>query len=344
MGIPAIARLRLAGRSVTNWLTPKVLILVYHRVVELSSDPYLLGVTPQHFAEHLEVLRRHGRAMRLQQLTQALQDGTLPRRAVVVTFDDGYADNLYNAKPLLERYNIPATVFVTTGQIGREREFWWDELERVLLQPGTLPDRLRLTIHGSSWEWDLSETVTYSDDDYRDHGSWNIGQDGPTARHHLYRALYQRLVVLSDSDRWTVLDDLLSWAGREPLPRPSHRVLSGKELVRLSEGELVEIGAHTVTHPVLSQLPPSAQRDEIGRSKAYLERLLSATVTSFAYPYGAYTTCTPAIVRAAGFESACAALSSTVRQGSDRFQLPRLLARDWSGEAFDGQLGAFFQR
>jgi peptidoglycan/xylan/chitin deacetylase (PgdA/CDA1 family) len=344
MGIPGIARLRQAGRVVKKWLTPEALILVYHRVIELSADPYLLGVTPQHFAEHLEVLRRRGRAMRLEQLTQALQTGNPPRGAVVVTFDDGYADNLYTAKPLLERYDIPATVFVTTGQVGKEREFWWDELERVLLQPGTLPKRLCLTINGTSWDWDLGETVAYSDGDCRDHRSWNIGQDDPTARHHLYRALYQRLLLLPDGERWTLLDELLRWAGREALPRPSHRVLSDDELVRLSEGGLVEVGAHTVTHPVLSELPAAAQWNEIGQSKAYLEKLLGSTVTTFAYPYGAYTPGTAAIVQAAGFHSACAALSRTVRGGTDRFQLPRVLARDWDGEAFDRHLGAFFQR
>ena len=69
----------------------------------------------------------------------AVSGGDVPSAGVVVTFDDGYADNFHNAKPLLERYEIPATVFVTTGYLQDQREFWWDELERILLQPGTLP-------------------------------------------------------------------------------------------------------------------------------------------------------------------------------------------------------------
>jgi len=150
----------------------------------------------------------------------------LPRRAVVVTFDNGYSDNLYNAKPLLERYDIPATIFVTTGCIGREREFWWDELERLLLQPGTLPETLRLSINGNPCQWELGETAHYSEDDCRHHRSWNVGKDDPTARQCLYRSLYQRLLPLSEEEREKVLDELGRWAGTEPRARSTHHVLS----------------------------------------------------------------------------------------------------------------------
>jgi peptidoglycan/xylan/chitin deacetylase (PgdA/CDA1 family) len=118
MRIRGMQRLRHAARWLKYRLVQPALILMYHRVTELPNDPYLLAVTPKHFAQQLGVIRRYGVPMRLGQLVEALQDGKVPKRAVVVTFDDGYADNLYNAKPLLELYSIPATVFVTTGCIG----------------------------------------------------------------------------------------------------------------------------------------------------------------------------------------------------------------------------------
>ncbi len=86
------------------------LILLYHRVTDVDSDPWSLCVTPDHFAEHLEVLRKYTHPMRLQQLAQGLYRRQRAGRPVAITFDDGYADNLQNAKPLLERYDIPATV------------------------------------------------------------------------------------------------------------------------------------------------------------------------------------------------------------------------------------------
>ena len=130
-----------ALRQIPQWLgkrpSENVLVLVYHRVAKPRSDPWSLAVTPERFAEHLEVLRRHAVPLRLQQLSRALAKGaTLPGRAVVVTFDDGYADNLHNAKPLLERHDVPATIFLPSGFIGSEDGFWWDELDRLLSTPG----------------------------------------------------------------------------------------------------------------------------------------------------------------------------------------------------------------
>lgn len=103
------------------------LVLLYHRVADLPSDPWSLAVTPRHFAEHLEVLCAMARPVPLREAAE----GRAPRRAVAVTFDDGYSDNLYAARPLLERRGVPATVFVTTGGLDDGRELWWDELERI---------------------------------------------------------------------------------------------------------------------------------------------------------------------------------------------------------------------
>src|SRR5215212_5224770 len=155
----SIGRVRGFSWRPNNRNDQRTLILLYHRVAKLHSDLWSLAVTPEHFAEHLEVLRQYAHPIRLQHLPQALSDGNIPNRSVVVTFDDGYADNLHSAKPLLKRYDIPATFFLTTGYVGKEREFWWHELERLLLQPGTLPGRLRLKIDGNIYRWELGEAA-----------------------------------------------------------------------------------------------------------------------------------------------------------------------------------------
>lgn len=347
MKMPGVGRLQQAAHSLRKRFQARTLILHYHRVIELASDPYLLCVTPQHFAEHLEILQKRGHQIRLQQLSQALCDGNLPRRAIVVTFDDGYADSLFIAKPLLGRYGIPATVFITSGYIGHKREFWWDELDRLLLQPGRLPQTLRLRVNGNPYQWELGEATDYSQGDSRRYRCWNYGQQNdPTPHHRLFRSLYQLLHPLPKDERSKVLDELQAWVGVEPTVRSTHRTLSSDEVVRLADGELVEVGAHTVTHPILSVLPVGAQRNEIRQSKVALEGILGRQVNSFAYPHGSpshYTVETVSIVRDAGFACACSSLPGIVRRGTDRFQLPRLLVRDWDGEAFESRLEAWIR-
>src|SRR4051794_20071252 len=119
-----------AGR----WLLERrgaIAILLYHRVTALDSDPQQLAVTPEHFDEHLRVLREICTPVELADVPRMLRARRLPKRPVAVTFDDGYRDNLHEAKPLLERHGVPATVFVASGYVGSGREFWWDELERL---------------------------------------------------------------------------------------------------------------------------------------------------------------------------------------------------------------------
>src|SRR5262249_26471757 len=154
------------------------------------------------------------------------QVGKVPKRGVVVTFDDGYADNLYGAKPLLERYDIPATVYVTNGHIGHPREFWWDELDRLLLQPRTLPATLELRLNGHTWQWKLGDAAAYTSSEYERHRDWHIEQQhDPTSRHLLLRSLYQRLHGLTaEKDREQLLEELRIWAGAESSGRPTHRI------------------------------------------------------------------------------------------------------------------------
>lgn len=347
MRIRGLGRLRQIVRGVRNSFAPGVLILLYHRVAELPADPQLLSVTPRHFTEHLEVLRRYGRPMQLRQLIRALQGGTLPRRAVVITFDDGYADNLYGARPLLERYDTPATVFVTTGYVGQRREFWWDELERLLLEPGTLPATLRLHVNGSLCQWELGEAAHYDEETAQRHRRWNaFEQQNPSQRQYVYRTLCQLLRPLPHTERQGALDELRLQTQAASTGRLTHLPLTVEEVCRLADGGLVEVGGHTVTHPVLSALPGPAQRCEIERSKDRLKELLGRPVTSFAYPYGAradYTVETVTAVQHAGFACACSNFPGTVRRQTDRFQLPRVVVRDWDGEVFARRLRQWFR-
>ena len=339
-----IERLWRAARWPRSQSEGKVLILLYHRIAELHSDPWGLAVTPRRFAEHVEALQQHARVMRLRQLHQGLLKGDLPDRSVVITFDDGYADNLHNAKPVLERYDVPATVFVTTGYVGQEKhEFWWDELDRIFLQPGVLPEKLSLNLNGSTYQWEMGEAACYSEEASKRHRRWRSWEEEPTSRHSLYNSLWKLLRPMNQSERQRVLHELGEWADIEPAVRPSHRPLSVEEMVTLSqEAGGIEVGAHTITHSALRKLSPALQRDEILGSKVQLEEILNRPVTSFAYPYGSLSEQAVSVVREAGFSCACSTRADIVESSTNRFRLPRVEVQDWNKEEFVGQLSKWF--
>ena len=329
------------------WFAPqrRAIILLYHRVAEVESDPQLLCVTPQHFAEQLDYLRRYYSPITLLDLKKTLAKGKAPHKAVIVTFDDGYADNLWNAKPVLERYDIPATVFVTSGSVNRNQEFWWDDLERLLLLPDTLPNSFETKINGKVFSWNLRSINGDSAKD-QNNKQWTVLSPGPLSpRQDCYKQLHMLLRPLDCNRRQAALRDLAQWAGLPINGRSDYRALNHAELQELTKDGLVEVGAHTVTHPVLGGQAASVQFREIVESRQYLEDALGRPVTSFAYPYGAVDDVGPetvALTRKAGFDVACGNFPRPVTQRSNPFWLPRCVVRDWDGDEFGRQLKAYF--
>jgi peptidoglycan/xylan/chitin deacetylase (PgdA/CDA1 family) len=98
---------------------------MYHRIATAAHDHWQLSVSPRHFEEQLQVLTRY-KVIELHELVNSA-----PRNGIAISFDDGYIDNYTTAKLLLEKYNLPATFFITNNNIGKQAEFWWDELENI---------------------------------------------------------------------------------------------------------------------------------------------------------------------------------------------------------------------
>lgn len=330
----ATTRIRMQGAS-------KAAILMYHRIADSDFDPWRLCVSPQHFAEHLDIIRQQAQPMSLPQLAAAQRQGNVPHRAVVITFDDGYADNLHNAKPLLEQYNIPATVFVTSGMLDANRELWWDELERVLLQPGQLPETLSLTINGQLRQWQLGTAAVYDEQDRqrdRHHCAW---EGRPNSRLAFYYSVWSALRVLPAQQRQLLQDEILTWANADSKAREAYRTLTTPELLELEKNGLIEIGAHTVTHPSLSAHSLDAQREEIDDSKKALEQVLNQPIQSFAYPFGDFNQYSVQVTQESGFSQACSTVHQPVWKASDRFRLPRFAVQDWNKDIFQEKLSGW---
>jgi peptidoglycan/xylan/chitin deacetylase (PgdA/CDA1 family) len=261
-------------------------ILLYHRVTRLADDRWSIAVTPEHFAEHMELLRHRATLVPLEGLRAALDAPNANGPIVSVTFDDGYADNFHEALPILSRWDVPATFFVASGPVSRGREFWWDDLDRLVSAEQ----------YGDTWT---------------------------------------RLRDLSGAERDATLESLRHASGLDPSPRPGRRALSPDELACLARDARIEIGAHSVSHSRLAPLPAEAQRTEIEESRRQLSAIVGRPIESFAYPFGRaadYTLETMSLVRDAGFSRACINQPGRVDRSTDRFALPRIYVRDWSGD------------
>ena len=344
MRLRGLGRVKRYARRMTAPFRSQAVILMYHRIYEASLDPWELCVSPKNFSEHLDHLNRHYRVLTLPQLVRFLKAGQLPKRAIVLTFDDGYVDNLWNAKPLLERFDIPATVFVATGYIGLKGEFWWDELERLILLTPQLPMRLQLTLQGSNYTWDFTGRSDCPATTTPGRATeWEALPNGElTPRYKAFSDLHRLLRPLAHEERRTALAQLRSGMEVADDVRIAYRPLSCDEISQLTNGGLVEIGSHTVTHPVLSAQSTTQQRQEMVESKRTLETVLGRPVTTFCYPYGDVDKKAVELPEEIGFEAACTTVGRTVTSGVNPCLLPRPFVGNWNGEEFARWLSTVF--
>jgi len=320
-------------------------VLIYHRVAALERDPQLLAVTPENFDAQMRMITENHRVVSLEELTRDVRRNRVPNRAVAVTFDDGYADNLTTAEPILSARRIPATVFVSSGYVAQPREFWWDELERVLLGPGALPERIELRAGASVYVTQLEDSLQYSEEDAQRDRGWTVLDAPGNARQRVYVALNRFVRPLSAEVREDALHQLRGLAGLEPSMRPTHRPLSEREVRDLDSSQLVDIGAHTLHHPVLSARSLAEQRNEILNDRDALASMCGRPMRTFSYPYGGltdYSEETVAIVRGAGFDGACSNHPGIVKPWTDAYRLPRCVVRDWDANTLAEKLEGWF--
>ncbi len=315
-------------------------ILVYHRVADVADDPFTLCVSPARFARQMELLADVADVVRLDQI---LTVGDRPK--VSVTFDDGYADNLTHALPIVESLGIPITVFVPSRALGRDSGFWWDRLAETLC--GRNEVRAALELPGAPLRVDAR---------------------GPGAGRRVLHLLAEQLRSLPPTVIDEFVDTLAAQLGaRSAAPgtgplvperaasQTQHwapgnlgtatssraRTLDVPELRALAASPLVTIGAHTTDHVRLRFRPAAEQHATISASKAELEDLLGVEVHHFAYPFGDAASFDRASVQSvarAGFATACTTVDGRVTRWSNRLLLPRRMVQNWDETTFGSRL------
>lgn len=291
------------------------IVLMYHRVERLTIDPWQLAVPPERFAAQVALLAAERTVVPFSWLASEIAKGRLPRNAAAITFDDAYADVFRNARPVLEAAGCPATVFVTTGAVGSPAGFWWDILARVLLRSPHLPEVLDFTLEGQ-------------------HHRLRVSSNDEAERSALLAQVYALLRPAAPDARREVLAGLADASGTDADPRPADLAMTEEEVSALAAGGVIEIGAHSVTHPPMTSLPRHDQVREAAESRRRCAEMAGRPVTTFAYPYGDFDATSAAVVAEAGLSCACTTEPRAVHRGADRFAIPRLLAADWDEDGF----------
>lgn len=230
-----------------------VLVTMYHRVSNIVGDKLdHLTVSNENFEKQLLYFKEKYQVLKLDEDWSSLK-----KTGLVVTFDDGYADNIINALPLLEKYHIPATIFVTTLNISTKSEFWWD---RLVFDYSHCKDTILLP--------NQKDTILKSDQNYK------------------YITNSVHVLTNEDKENWFLEFEKLN---EIPFfPRDAFRSLTKSELKILSEHPLITLGIHTHNHYSLGNLSYELQRQELLLSIKKIDELTTNAIQYLALPHGSY--------------------------------------------------------
>ena len=278
-------------------------VLLYHRVFKPTIDSQLLSVHPENFEQHLIFLKENYELISTQTLEEKIITKTFTNRSICLTFYDGYFDNCSEALPLLEKYQIPATIFVCTGNIGTENEFWWDMLENLLLS---------------------------KEDKYL---TWNALSDVRDEVLDRYLNLQESLKILNIKDAKSIFEQF----GPNQEPRKNYRSLNSDELKKLESSPLITLGAHTQNHYSLGKIDFALAQEEIYTSVIDIRSHTTSIRLPFSYPFGGDSDCRAdleGVFEKAGIDGVFINQFGIANHHTNIREIPRILVRNLTGEEF----------
>ena len=254
----------------------RLTVLAYHRIIDHTTPRFAsfagnVSASPAEFADQMHWVSENFSVVALTDVVAAIAGAPLPDRPLLITFDDGYRDNLDNALPVLRRLGLPGLMFVATTHIRTEEPFWWDRVAAAFVESG--PGEADLPILGPAhWAGDGAQTIA---------ARWIAAAK-----------------LLSDDEMRAAVDALATVLGSSG--QSASGTVLGWDGVRALAAHGVAIGGHTRTHPILTRVPAARARDEIAGSKDDVEQELGAPALGFAYPNGRPGDLDDAVVSAVG--------------------------------------------
>lgn len=308
-------------RGMLSLLSPagpgaRLTIAIFHRVLPLPDPLFPDEVDRARFDNLCAWLAAWYNVLPLDEAARRLEQGELPSRALVITFDDGYADNHDEALPVLLKHGLCATFFIATGFLDGGR--MWNDTVVESVRRCMLPT---LDLGGLGVA-----------------GLGNLPLDGIAARQSAIRSILGAIKYLPPQQRLALAEAV---AGQAQVTLPKDLMMRSDQVRALAAAGM-QIGAHTVSHPILARLDADEARREIATSKLALESLLGQPVTLFAYPNGKpgndYLPRDVELVRELGFDAAVSTAHGAARAGDGVFQLPRFTPWDRQRWAFGARM------
>ncbi len=252
-------------------------ILIYHRVCPKVDNWSLGSLSPANFEMQMKYFAQNYELLSLDNLVQFIKSGEpFPKNAIVVTFDDGYKDNYLYAYPILRKYKIPATIFLTTGYIGASELFWWDKVAYII-ENNTSIKKLNLNGLGSySLQSELEKTKVKS-------------------------IICEKLKKMPDNQRISIIQKLINICKVEIPPDLGEKYFLSWSEIKEMDNAGITFGAHSVNHPILINMPLELAKNEIIQSKKDIEEKLGKQITAFSYPNGNFNAEVVELVRKSGF-------------------------------------------
>lgn len=275
-------------------------ILYYHRVND-DNDPFFPACPTQIFERQISFLARYYRVLALSELLDSLERGDRCGSAVAMTFDDGYQDNYRYAFPILRRYGLPATIFLTTGSMDDRQPLWFERLAEALQKTGREFLDLEIDLPRRFW------------------------LRTPAERLESNGRIFGLLRTLPDETRRCCLEEVLRRLDAPQTTDRRNRMLTWDQAREMKQHGIT-FGGHTVSHPFLSRMAPEQADWEVSESKRRIEAELQSPVDHFAYPNGReedFAGWSKDVLRTAGYRAAVTTIWGVNYRSTDRFELRR---------------------
>lgn len=279
----------------------KKIVFTYHRVGSTYSDYNNTCVSQVNFEQQILYMKTHFKIVTMETFLQYTGDELV----ATITFDDGYKDTVKNVLPIIEKYNVPITIFVTMNERDND-EFWMSDVMRLIFDGEFENDFLSFEIDGEKIYLDVRDI---------------------SDRYHAYFFLRRLFSEHSKEFRRSVLEELHRQTKIEWKSRIEFCPLCAEDILRLAKNDLVTIGAHTVEHVSLAKFPEKTQRIDIEQSLKKIQNATGEKVKYFAYPFGNVedvNEVTTKILRENGIVAAFTTNSKIVDETDSELLLPRI--------------------